>query len=271
MDEYPIKVGSMLFTMVDPNRGHEVAYNRWYERDHFYAGCMIGPGMLSGRRWVAPRRLKDLRFPPDSPFAEPTDAGSYLSIYWVNRGQEDEWQSWAGEQVWWLYGNGRGFDQRTHAHTATYDHVSTAYADVDGVPIDLALDHHFAGLAVVSLEPTDGTPTDELRAWVEAEVAPKLLAAGGVANISSWTVRGLRPDGDTDAEPADSPMPLGASGGTPQRLVQLCFLDAEPTGLWGSFRDYATAIDDGGRGRVTFAAPFVPTVVGTDTYTDELW
>ena len=53
MDDYPIKVGAMLFTMVDPNRGHEVAYNRWYERDHFYAGCMIGPGMLAGRRWVA--------------------------------------------------------------------------------------------------------------------------------------------------------------------------------------------------------------------------
>ena len=39
----PIKLGSMLFTLVEPRRGHEVAYNRWYERDHFYAGCMIGP------------------------------------------------------------------------------------------------------------------------------------------------------------------------------------------------------------------------------------
>ena len=33
-DDYPLKVGSMLFTLVDPNLGHEVAYNRWYERDH---------------------------------------------------------------------------------------------------------------------------------------------------------------------------------------------------------------------------------------------
>jgi len=31
----PIKLGSMLFTLVEPRRGHEVAYNRWYERDHF--------------------------------------------------------------------------------------------------------------------------------------------------------------------------------------------------------------------------------------------
>ena len=39
----PIKLGSILLTVVEPRRGHEVAYNRWYERDHFYAGCMIGP------------------------------------------------------------------------------------------------------------------------------------------------------------------------------------------------------------------------------------
>ena len=43
MKEYPVQVGSMLLTMVDPLPGHEVAYNRWYERDHFYAGCMVGP------------------------------------------------------------------------------------------------------------------------------------------------------------------------------------------------------------------------------------
>ena len=29
--------------------GHEVAYNRWYERDHFYAGCMIGAWTIVGR------------------------------------------------------------------------------------------------------------------------------------------------------------------------------------------------------------------------------
>ena len=37
-----IALGSALFTLVEPHTGHEVAYNRWYERDHFYAGCMNG-------------------------------------------------------------------------------------------------------------------------------------------------------------------------------------------------------------------------------------
>ena len=49
----PIKLGSMLFTLVEPHRGHEVAYNRWYERDHFYSGCMIGPYQFAGKRFVA--------------------------------------------------------------------------------------------------------------------------------------------------------------------------------------------------------------------------
>ena len=90
MEETPVRVGSMLFTMVDPHPGHEVAYNRWYERDHFYMGCMVGPWWFAGTRWVSPRTLKDLRFPADSPFANPVDAGSFLSIYWVHEGHEQE-------------------------------------------------------------------------------------------------------------------------------------------------------------------------------------
>ena len=47
--DYPVAVGSMLFTLVDPHRGREVDYNRWYERDHFYAGCMIGAWNIKGK------------------------------------------------------------------------------------------------------------------------------------------------------------------------------------------------------------------------------
>ncbi|HEY1281300.1 MAG TPA: hypothetical protein VGF22_16605, partial [Acidimicrobiales bacterium] len=160
MDDYPIKLGPILFTMVDPNPGFEVAYNRWYERDHFYAGCMIGPWLFAGARWVAPRRLKDLRFPADSPFAKPLDAGSYLSIYWELEGRGEEHGAWSGPQVWWLYSNNRGFNDRTHAHTGLYDLAAVSYADDDGVPIELALDHRYAGLGVVVVEPVDGVSTD---------------------------------------------------------------------------------------------------------------
>jgi hypothetical protein len=41
--------------------------------------------------------------------------------------------------------------------------------------------------------------------------------------------------------------------------------------VWDAFHDYAKTIVAGGVGKVTFAAPFLATVVGTDTYTDQLW
>ncbi len=59
----PIRIGTMLYTLVEPHRGHEVAYNRWYERDHFYAGCQIGAYNFAGARFVATAPLKELRYP----------------------------------------------------------------------------------------------------------------------------------------------------------------------------------------------------------------
>src|SRR5579884_1685650 len=86
----PVKLGSMLFTLVDPHRGHEVAYNRWYERDHFYAGCMVGPWLFAGRRWVATRDLKDLRFPAEGSLIRPIESGSYLAVYWHLDGHRED-------------------------------------------------------------------------------------------------------------------------------------------------------------------------------------
>src|SRR6516165_5842572 len=73
---YEVRIGSGLITMVEPHIGHEHAYNRWYEDDHYYAGCLAMPWMFAGRRWVAPVDLQKLRYPADSAVAQPIDAGS---------------------------------------------------------------------------------------------------------------------------------------------------------------------------------------------------
>lgn len=52
---YGVHPGHALITMVEPHPGHEYAYNRWYEDDHYYAGAMAMPWMFAGRRWVATR------------------------------------------------------------------------------------------------------------------------------------------------------------------------------------------------------------------------
>lgn len=128
-DAGPVRVGAMLFTLVDPHPGYEAAYNRWYERDHFYGGVMVGPGTLAGKRWVATRILKDLRFPVTpagpSPVAEPLDAGSYLATYFIDAASVAEHFAWASEEVHKLYAADRGFEERRHAHRALHDAAGT--------------------------------------------------------------------------------------------------------------------------------------------------
>jgi hypothetical protein len=53
--------------------------------------------------------------------------------------------------------------------------------------------------------------------------------------------------------------------------VQLCFVAGSPEDVWPAVHRYAESLAASGAGSVTFAAPFVPTIVGTDRYTDELW
>ena len=268
MQKYPVELGSMLFTLVDPHRGHEVAYNRWYERDHFYAGCMIGPWLFAGGRWVATRALKDLRL-GDSSFARPDDAGSYLAIYWVHAGHHDEHFKWAGDQVHWLYSNGRGFAQRSHVHTALYDYRSSVYRDADPVPVELALDRGYAGLAVAVLERTPGASEAALDDWLAREALPGLLAGSQIAIASNWSPH------PTEGSPTrNAPMDLGSPPGEPtERRLQLFFLEKPPTarGLWARFKRYATQVTRSGLARPLLVAPFLATEVGTDRYPDQLW
>lgn len=260
----PTRLGQALFTMVDPARGHEVDYNRWYERDHRYSGCMVGPGWFAGSRWVAPKRLKDLRFPETGPVATKTEDGSYLAIYWVHEPEMEDAEAWARTQVGQLYADGRGFAEREHVHTFQYLPDSTVWAAPDGVPLELAHDHHYGGLVTVMIEPADNIDRATALEKIESGPVRTLLDSGTVDLVSSW---GPKP------WPADHnvPMKMGNDGGTMDRILQLCFLEDDPTASWQHFIDYAANVEASGAGHVTFASAFIPTVVGTDKYTDELW
>lgn len=257
----------MLYTLVDPDPGYEVAYNRWYERDHFYAGCLVGPWLFSGKRWVATRELKDMRFPADSVVTSPVDRGSYLAIYWVHEARHDEHFAWGAQQVRSLYEDGRGFSNRRHAHTLLCNSPWAHYRDDDPVPIELALDHGYAGLANVFTERADGVTRTELVDFLNDQALPDLLRVDSpVVSCVSW--QPITRDPETDG---NAPMDLGSGTGGEERLIQLFFLETHPRECWDRFVAYAAAVNDSGLARVILAAPFIPTIVGTDTYTDQLW
>ena len=156
--DYPIKVGSMLLTLVDPHRGQEVAYNRWYERDHFYAGCMIGPWLFAGSRWVATRALKDLRLPADDDdgreprrrrLATSRSTGCEQATTRTSTSTGPASRSTGSTQT------AAGFAERSHVHTVLFDYLGTAYRDADPVPVELALDHGYDGIVLLWFDGTD--------------------------------------------------------------------------------------------------------------------
>jgi hypothetical protein len=250
--------------MVEPHKGFERAYNRWYERDHFYAGCMVGPWLFAGSRWVAPRALKDERWPEDSAIAKPLDAGSYIAIYWVEKGHHEEhFSDWAVPQVVDLYSNNRGFPERTHVHTSMFNNIGAVYRDDDPVPIDLALDHKYDGLIVLWWDGAEGTAED-LHAKLKADYLPELLEGSDIEIASSWTPT------VPDEGPRDVPMDLGSPSGGVNRLVQLLFVGGDTEAAVAKVHAYTDKVEADGAAALLLAAPFLRTVVGTDTYVDQL-
>lgn len=235
-----VRLGSMLFTLVEPHPGFEVAYNRWYERDHFYAGCLVGPWLFAGRRWVATRDLKAQRRGAEVDRFGGRDLGSYLAVYWILDGHHDEHVDWALRQVRWLHANGRMFAERDHVHTLLYRHRWTVAAEDGGVPAELALDHPFGGMTASLVRPGAGAGPEALAAAV-GDGAPLSIGFEPIplppdAPVSQQGLDGL--DGTTMVlsfhEAAPPPPPAAA----------------DPTVLW--------------------TAPFIPTIPGTDRYTDRL-
>jgi hypothetical protein len=265
-DHYPVQVGTMLVTLVEPHKGYERAFNRWYERDHFYGGCLEGANTLAGTRFVATRELKNLRWPDATAVASPADAGSYVAIYWIQAGRHADWLEWSTPQVRALYENGRGFPERTHVHTAMYSLAGADYRDADPVPVALALDRRYTGLVMMWFDGLDHrAPADSL-AELRREILPGMLA-GSKIEIAATLAPILPP---RDAPPPKVPMTLGSGSGDETRFCQLLFLDDHPGDTLPRLHAYADHVREAGIAQLSFAAPFIKTVVGTDKYVDEL-
>ena len=208
MEDYPIELGTLLFTMVEPERGREVEYNHWYEHDHFYSGCMVGEWQFAGDRFVATKRLKELRYPAQSDMTPDPSTGSYLAVYWVLEGKHDEVEP-VGGGAGHVAAHERPHVRGTHAHphVALREALGAHRAEDDSVTIELALDHHFTGLVVVAGDVKDGHTHDEVDAWFRDTYLPDACAQpwGPEVVLDATTLPLL------DERPADVPPPVAGS------------------------------------------------------------
>ncbi|HVA08365.1 MAG TPA: hypothetical protein VNG12_16645 [Acidimicrobiales bacterium] len=259
----PVKLGSMLFTVVEPRRGHEVAYNRWYERDHFYSGCMVGPYNFAGRRFVATAGLKALRDPDPSAITGEPMRGSYVAVYWVLDGYHNVWNRWALRQVNALHAAGRMFEERDHVHTLLYNFCWEYRRDHDGVPVEVALDHPYRGLVSVFIDRAEDVSNEQLWEWLRTEHLPALLPGSDADLVAAFTPIALEVDA-----PGDVPREAASD----RRTLLLWFLSTPPEVAWGPvIAEHRRLLEGSGKGTVVAALPFIPTIPGTDTYTDKLW
>lgn len=235
---YEVGIGTAIVAYIEPHAGQAAEFNRWYERDHYYAATMAGPGVFAGGRWVATRGLKARRPNGGTLFGDPA-RGSYLATYWVLDGMQADWDAWVVEQMRALGDEGgRMFPGRDHVHTAVY-RCSREWRAPGAPSAAVALDHCFAG--VVELAFDAGAAAWE--GWVESLIGPSLPVA--VALVEERTI-------------------LSSAAPGPHTLV-LGFVEGDVDAAW---RELVEPRLDGAP--VRFASAFLRTVPGTDRYTDEL-
>ncbi len=259
-----------LITMVEPDRGHEHDYNRWYEDDHFFAGALVGPGVFGGRRWVATRDLQLLRFPEDSPVVQPVTDGAYISTYLHAAGRFDDILAWSSSAMLenLAYKPGRAFEFRSHVYTAMQLHEFTAVrSDLPDMRAEHVFLHPMKGLVLEIVDIAEGASRDEVLAALRDTVIPGELEGSPIAvAIASRS----HPPRETNQRPS-GPLPRapGIPYGDGVALQIQWFLQEDPRTWWSHFRSHGEKFAAVG-GKVALAAPFIPTIVGTNAYVDEL-
>ena len=149
-----VAIGTAIVSYIEPEAGYASAFNEWYERDHFPATVLAGPGVFSGARFVADAACRARRPADGTLFGDP-DRGRFLALAWVLPDRQAEWDAWVAAEMDALVAAGRMFPHREHLHTAVYRFVRAA----GPIPAPMALAHGFAGVVATATvaEPPEGS------------------------------------------------------------------------------------------------------------------
>jgi hypothetical protein len=171
-----ITIGTAIVSYIEPHPGQAIAFNRWYESDHFPATVTGGPGVFAGARFVATHACKAAR-PAGRLFGDPA-RGSYLAVAWVLPGKQAEWDEWVAREMKTIAAQDRLFPGRDHVHTAIYEWTRDS-GTVDAIS---ALDRGYAGAIVVADEhaaPHLDLPVADLPAVVGLRLERTIVSQAG--------------------------------------------------------------------------------------------
>ena len=253
------RLDKAIISLIEPAAGQEHDYNRWYEDDHAYISAFAIPWVFAGKRWVATRKLRDMRSSASNAVAASPDLGCYLAAYWLIAGRYEHFLAFARPLVTErLVPEGRMKPPRTHIFTNDQNYLGAVYRDASG-PRDIhALSYPYPGLALQVIDATSAEGRDTLFCWLRDEHLPAVLARSPAARTLIFAATApVRPKPGIDWYD--------------RRLTLMTFLECEPEAVWSDlFASQDARIAASGLGRVELASPFLPTLPGTDRYVDEL-
>lgn len=261
-----VGLGSVMVTFIDPHRGHEVDFNRNYERFTFPVMVMMSPESYSGARFVATADQKRNRVIRTRDLG--ADQGTLINVFWLE-GDATRHKAWSADNVKRMHALGmRNFNRDLIASFFARFLWSRARPEAGVLP-QLALERRYPAMAMVVVDPPAGTTASSLAESYRERCDVLLEGPGGPALCLAFAPFETRPDNRPDlaGDPGNVPrLILGDD------LVLFWFFAADPAGSWSdclATHDQITA-DIGGR--TAWASYFLPVVPGTDTYmSDVLW
>ena len=168
----------IVIALIDVPQEHTEAYNRWYDFDHLPEFAAL-PGMLLGRRYVAPPEYKALR--PPSPLPELADGrGSYCTTYLIGDPDFDAVRKRWSERADALMKQRRMF---RHGKIADVGYYRLDYSRVrDDIPVSADAAPHLrdTGIMIVLTEVAEAARRAEVDQWFRDVHAPDLLEVHGV-------------------------------------------------------------------------------------------
>jgi hypothetical protein len=256
MSDERVELGHAIFSLMEPHPGHELAWNRYYERDHLVAAGSFAPWTMATQRWLATRAHKAVRQPRQNPIAEPPERGTFLAAMWIQKDRLADQQTWVAEQMKQLAEQGRNFEERDVLVVGSWDYLGGTLRDADGVPPELALDRRYPGLVLAWMECRPEQSLEALRDSLLRDTLPALVGGSPIAQALCFT-----PLPKASWWPKAAPEVPGVG----QRVLVACFVERDPLEVWDEhFAGLGAALESAARGRTLLVAPFVPVVPGVD-------